>query len=107
MRSVKRPDTLLSAVVTTLAPALLILVALIVAIVVPRHATIIILGGTAVAATVFYLLSRSRTSRGVRAGAAPRQQHGPTRHAADARAHRWPVNGRFPEAADKTVERVT
>ena len=44
MPSVKRSGALISAVLTSLAPALLILVALIAAIVVPRHAAVIILG---------------------------------------------------------------
>ena len=101
----KRPDTLLSAVVTALAPTLLIVIALTVAMAVPRYAIIVILGGAAVAAAVYYLLSRSRTSRGVRAGPAPRQRHTTTRDVS-ARASRWPVNSRRPDAADKTVERV-
>jgi hypothetical protein len=67
----KRPDTLLSAVVTALTPTLLIVVALIVAMAFPRHATIVILSGAAVAAAVYYLLSRSRTSRGVRVRPSP------------------------------------
>jgi hypothetical protein len=104
MPSSKRPGALISAVVTSLAPALLILVALIVAMVVPRHATVIVLGGAAVAvAAYFYLLNRSRTPRGVRAGRSPRQRDTATRREAGAEASRWPMNSRRPAAADRNV----
>jgi hypothetical protein len=102
----KRPDTLLSAVVTALAPTMLIVIALIVAMVIPRYATIIILGGAAVAAAVYCLLSRSRTSRGVWAGSARWQRGTTTRDATGARAHRWSVNSRRPDMAGKPLERV-
>jgi lipopolysaccharide export LptBFGC system permease protein LptF len=71
MLSSRRPGTLLSAVFTALAPTLLIISALTVAMIVPRYATIVTLSGAALAAAVYYLLSRSRTSRGKRAGPAP------------------------------------
>jgi hypothetical protein len=106
MLPAKRSDTLLSAVAAALSPALLILIAITVAMVIPEHATIIILGSVAVAAAASYLLRRYRTSRGVRAGPADRQRRTTARDAADANAHRWPVNSRRPDAADKTVERV-
>jgi len=90
---------------TALSPTLLILVAITVAMVIPEHATIIILGGVAMAMAASYLLGRYRSSRGVRAGPADRQRRS-TRDATDASAHRWPVNSRRPDAADNTVERV-
>jgi len=105
MLPAKRSQTLLSAMATALSPTLLILVAITVAMVIPEHATIIILGGVAVAVAASYLLRRYRSSRGVRAGPADRQRRS-TRDAADASAHRWPVNSRRPDAADNTVERV-
>jgi hypothetical protein len=104
MPSIKRSGTLISAVVTSLVPALLILVALIVAMVVPRNAVVIILGGAAVAAAAFfYLLSRSRTPRGVRAARSPRQRDTTTRGKAGAEAVRWPMNTRRPAAADRNL----
>jgi uncharacterized membrane protein YdjX (TVP38/TMEM64 family) len=102
----KRSETLLSTVITSLAPTLLILVALTVAMLAPQHATTIILVGATVAAATFYLLRRYRMSRGVQAGPAGRQRHSITRDAVDSSMHRWPVNSRRPDAADKTVERV-
>jgi hypothetical protein len=104
MPYIKRSGALISAVVTSLAPALLILVALIVAMVVPRHAVVIVLGGAAVAAVAFfYLLNRSRTPRGVRADQSPRQHDDTTRGEAGAQAARWPTNSRRPAAADNKL----
>jgi hypothetical protein len=106
-REIKRPDTLLSAVVTALAPTVLILIALTVAMIIPRYATIVTLGGAAVSATVYSLLRRSRTSPRERAGPARPQRHTTTRQeVADAGAHRWPVNTRRPQAAENPLERV-
>jgi hypothetical protein len=105
MLSAKRSQTLLSAMATALAPTLLILVAITVAMVIPERATVIILGGVAVAVAASYRLRRYRSSRDARAGPADRQRRS-TRDAADSRAHRWPVDSRRPDAADNTVERV-
>jgi hypothetical protein len=94
MLSIKRPETLLSAMVTALAPAGLMIVTLIMAMVVPRHATLIILGGAAVAAAVFFSLPiRSQTSRDARAG--PRSEPADKPGTVDQ-----------PETVDKTLERV-
>jgi hypothetical protein len=106
MLSPKRPETLLSAVATALAPTLLIVIALALAMVVPRYATVVILSGAAAASTVFYLLKGFRTYHGVRAGPAYPQRHSTIRNEAGAGAHRRPVNSQQRETADRTAERV-
>lgn len=103
MPPAKRSETLLSAMATALTPTLLILIAITVAMVLPERATFIILGGVVAAAATSHLLGRYRIFRG---NPVDRQHRTTAQDDADASAPRWPVNGRRPDAADRTVERV-